>query len=179
MPPAARLAHHHRSMSAAFAAPAALVGCRALTATAAPLRALHCGAATSPFVAAPPRRARARARHAQSLRAEAGAASPNDGNDGQGDDAAPSSVDWDSDWSKFKTAGMQSDAPVGRAPPTAQEKAVRKAAAQVRNVASTLPTRQALFADWRFWVAILVSLSVFTAVVGGSQSQQPLQVGTM
>lgn len=112
------------------------------------------------------------------LRAEAGTASPGDKNDG-GEDAAPSPVDWDSDWSTFKATGMRTDAGPGRAPPTAQEKAVKKVAAQVQSVTNNLPTRQKLFADWRFWVAILVSLSLFTALVGGSQSQQPVMTGSM
>lgn len=130
------------------------------------------------FLSARPRHVLARCARPR-VRCAAGAASPNDGGDGGGEDAAPSSIDWDSDWSNFRSAGMASDAPPGRAPPTAQERAARKAAEQVRNVTSSLPTRQALFADWRFWAAVLLSLSVFTALVGNSQANAPLTGGTL
>lgn len=131
-------------------------------------------------------------RHAWSIvRAEAGTASPRDGqpdndageNSGRDDsdsgkyDIPQSNIDWNADWSKYRrdlAEGAAPSAPPGRAPPTPAEKAARKAAAQVSSIKNTLPTRQALFADWRFWIAILLALSLFTAAVGSSQSQQPV-----
>lgn len=101
-------------------------------------------------------------------------ASPEDPPEQESDSS--SSVDWDNDWNSFRASGMVSDAGPGRAPPSAQEKAVRNVAAQVERAQGALPTRQELFADWRFWVGIIVALSLFTAAVGGSQVQQVQQV---
>jgi hypothetical protein len=168
------------STNAAFAAPTFLSGRRVHSAPALSAASSFVHTRARRAAAAAPYTARPRTRCAPPPpRAEAGTASPNDGNEGAGEEAAPSSIDWDSDWNKFKSAGMVSDAPPGRAPQTVQEKAARKAVAQVKNVANSLPSRQALFADWRFWTAVLLSLSLFTALVGNSQANQPLTGGSL
>lgn len=124
------------------------------------------------------------------IHAEAGTASPRDSNsDGDGgnserdggDDGAyeipQSEFDWNADWNKYQqdlAEGLAPAAPPGRAPPTPAEKAARTAAARVSTIKGSLPSRQALFADWRFWVAVLLALSLFTAALGGSQSPQTI-----
>lgn len=104
----------------------------------------------------------------------------NDKNDDDGHrDIPQSSVDWNAEWSKFANEGMTSSAPKGREPPSATERAARRAATAVKSrvgsVTSKLPSRRALFGDWRFWIAVIFALSVLTAAVGNSHSNQ-LQV---
>ncbi|PXF44730.1 hypothetical protein BWQ96_05489 [Gracilariopsis chorda] len=90
---------------------------------------------------------------------------PDRSEDSDPHDIPQSAVDWNSEWSNFRLSGMQSQAPPGRQPLSAQEKARRNMQAKVQTVTSNMPTRQQLFADWRFWVAIILSLSLFSAFV--------------
>ncbi len=84
-----------------------------------------------------------------------------------------SEIDWNESWAKFRSSGMVSDAPVGRAPPTEAEKAARKAKATLDNVQNSLPTWQILSGDWRFWVSIIFVLSLFTAYVNSTHTGIP------
>ena len=84
-----------------------------------------------------------------------------------------SEIDWNESWSRFRSSGMVSDAPVGRAPPTDAEKAARKAKVTLNNVQSALPTWQMLSGDWRFWAALILFLSLFTAYVNSTHTGIP------
>jgi hypothetical protein len=92
-------------------------------------------------------------------------------------DIPQSDVDWNAEWSRFTSAGMVSDAPKGREPPSRSAKVAMKAVSTVQasmnNVTNNMPSREVLFADWRFWVGLILALSVFTAAVGSSQSHHP------
>lgn len=84
-------------------------------------------------------------------------------------DIPQSFVDWNSEWTSFVQAGYPSNAPKGREPPSKEALAARRALASVKNtvdrVAGSVPSRQALFRDWRFWIAIILALSFFSAFV--------------
>lgn len=91
-------------------------------------------------------------------------------------DIPQSSVDWNKLWIDFQASGGQSQAPSGREPTSKQEMARRKVAKGIRSVSNTLPTRQQLFADWRFWLAIILSLSFFTAFVQSTTTQSAINI---
>ena len=93
------------------------------------------------------------------------AAAQDDKSDDDAHDIPQSSIDWNAKWAEFTASGMQSDAPKGRQPLTAAEKQRRNAMAKLRNASDNLPTRRQLFADWKFWVAIILALSLFSAFV--------------
>lgn len=88
----------------------------------------------------------------------------NDGKDERDD------VDWNESWTRFRASGMVSDAPAGRQPPTEAEKAARRAREVIEGTKGKLPSREAVLADWRFWVGILLVLSLFTAYVNASHT---------
>lgn len=92
-------------------------------------------------------------------------------------DIPQSAVDWNSEWSRFSASGMRSMAPEGREPTSKEELARQRAINNVRKVTDKLPSRQKLFADWRFWVAVIVALSLFTSFVQSTSS--PLGVGSV
>lgn len=85
-------------------------------------------------------------------------------------DIPRSSIDWNKSWSDFQASGGRSMAPSGREPVTKEEVARQKALNRLRSVSNSLPSRQKLFADWRFWVSIILALSLFTAYVQSSSS---------
>lgn len=91
---------------------------------------------------------------------------PRDGEEPEG------SVDWNASWAEFRGSGMVSDAPAGREAVTKREMAARRASARVRssvqNAAASVPSRQALFRDWRFWLGIIFALSLFSAFVNST-----------
>jgi hypothetical protein len=82
-------------------------------------------------------------------------------------------VDWNKEWSQFTADGMRSDAPKGREPPSKAEKVAAQAEARLAGLKASIPDARTLTADWRFWIAIVVALSVVTAVIGSAQTQQP------
>lgn len=90
-------------------------------------------------------------------------------------DIPKSTVDWNSEWSSFRESGGRSMAPKGREPVSKEELARKKTMNSIRSVTNRVPSRQALFADWRFWVAIILTLSVFSAFV--QSSAMPPSVG--
>lgn len=90
------------------------------------------------------------------------------GNDDAYHDIPDSSIDWNKSWADFQASGGQSTAPVGREPLSREERTRRKMVNQMRDVTESLPTRQQLFADWRFWVALILVLSLFTAFVNST-----------
>lgn len=60
----------------------------------------------------------------------------------------------------------------GREPATKKEKnVVNKMQLAVANVGNKLPRREVVVRDWRFWLAVILGLSVFSAAVGGSINQ--------
>lgn len=79
-----------------------------------------------------------------------------------------STVDWNKSWSDFQSSGMKSMAPEGREPVTKEQLARQKAANRLRSIPDSLPSRRQLFSDWRFWVAIILTLSLFSAFVQSS-----------
>lgn len=85
------------------------------------------------------------------------------------DEVAPDgTVDWNSEWAKFQEGGMRSMAPKGREPLSKEAIATQKAKLLVGRVTNSVPTKEALFRDWRFWAAIILTLSLFTAFVNSS-----------
>lgn len=85
-------------------------------------------------------------------------------------DIPQSAVDWNNEWSKFQEGGMRSMAPQGREAVSKQEVAAARAKARINAVTSKVPSRQQLFKDWRFWLAIIATLSLFSAFVQSSQT---------
>lgn len=85
-------------------------------------------------------------------------------------DIPRSSIDWNKSWADFQASGGRSMAPSGREPVTKEEVARQKALKRLRSVSNSLPSRQRLFADWRFWVSIILALSLFTAYIQSSSS---------
>lgn len=76
-----------------------------------------------------------------------------------------STIDWNKSWADFQATGSRSGAPPGREPLSKQEVARKKVSKSIRSVTNTLPSRQQLFADWRFWLTIIIALSFFTAFI--------------
>lgn len=60
---------------------------------------------------------------------------------------------------------MRSSAPKGRQPLSDVERQRREAVTKLRNATENLPSRQQLFADWRFWASIILVLSIFSALI--------------
>lgn len=87
-----------------------------------------------------------------------------------------SSIDWNKLWADFQESGGQSQAPSGREPTSKQEIARRKVAKGIRNMSNALPARQQLFADWRFWLAIILALSFFTAFVQSTSTTSGVNI---
>lgn len=85
-------------------------------------------------------------------------------------DIPQSTVDWNGEWNKFQDSGMRSMAPKGREPVSKEELVASRVRGKVKAVSTKLPSRQQLFRDWRFWVAIIVALSLFSAFVQSSQT---------
>lgn len=85
-------------------------------------------------------------------------------------DIPRSSIDWNKSWADFQASGGRSMAPSGREPVSKEEVARQKALNRLRSVSNSLPSRQKLFADWRFWVSIILALSLFTAFVQSSST---------
>mmetsp|Transcript_10416 Transcript_10416/g.18792 ORF Transcript_10416/g.18792 Transcript_10416/m.18792 type:complete len:180 (-) Transcript_10416:294-833(-) len=87
-----------------------------------------------------------------------------------------SSVDWNSEWNRFASSGMKTEAGKGRSPTPKfilnAKRTLNSAKASVVNAKQNAPTFRQLSNDWKFWVAIIVALSVFSASVNYSQSQQ-------
>lgn len=81
-----------------------------------------------------------------------------------------SSIDWNQQWTEFQASGGRSTAPPGREPIPKQVVVKRKLINRVRKVQDTLPSRQKLFSDWRFWLCIILSLSLFTAFINSTSS---------
>lgn len=85
--------------------------------------------------------------------------------EGEPHEIPQSAIEWNSEWAKFRESGMRSFAPEGRQPLTAQQRARRNVQKKIRNATDMMPSRQQLFADWRFWLALILSLSLFSAFV--------------
>lgn len=83
-------------------------------------------------------------------------------------DIPQSAVDWNSEWTRFQKGGMRSMAPEGRQPVSKQEKVKRQVEGRLRRATSSVPSRQQLFADWRFWAALILALSLFSAFVNST-----------
>lgn len=88
-------------------------------------------------------------------------------------DIPQSAIDWNKSWTDFQASGAKSSAPPGREPVTKAQVAQSKLNANVRSFSNALPSRQQLFADWRFWAAIIFALSVFSAFVQSSSTVSP------
>jgi len=96
---------------------------------------------------------------------------PRDNNNGDSEaDNGTGDVDWNESWTRFRASGMVSDAPAGRQPPTEAEKAARRARSVLEDTKDKLPSREVVLADWRFWVGLLLVLSLFTAYVNASHT---------
>lgn len=83
-------------------------------------------------------------------------------------DIPQSAVDWNSEWTRFQKGGMRSMAPEGRQPVSKQEKVKRQVEGRLRRAASSVPSRQQLFGDWRFWAALILALSLFSAFINST-----------
>ena len=95
-------------------------------------------------------------------------------------DIPQTSIDWNAAWTQFQESGIK-PMTKGREPlpreTVAAKKVVNRVRASVTQVTSRLPSRQMLFNDWRFWVGIILALSVFSALVGSSHPQLAPGVG--
>lgn len=141
-----------------------------------------CFATSTPFSLSQARQAPACSRRARlgqryRVRPACGAEAPPPPDEKSGDngpneehDIPQSAVDWNSEWSKFQADGMRSMAPRGREPVSKEELAASRTMSRIRSVTDKVPTRQQLFRDWRFWVAIIATLSLFSAFVQSSQT---------
>lgn len=89
-------------------------------------------------------------------------------------DIPKSMIDWNQSWSDFQASGGRSMAPSGREPVSKEEVARQKIRNRFRSVSNSLPSRQKLFADWRFWIAIILALSLFTAFAQSSTPTPPM-----
>lgn len=56
-------------------------------------------------------------------------------------------------------------APAGREAVSKEELAASRAAGRVREAAGKMPSGAGLMRDWRFWVGIIATLSIFSAFV--------------
>lgn len=95
---------------------------------------------------------------------------PKDNSPDSDADNGGSDVDWNESWTRFRASGMVSDAPAGRQPPTEAEKAARRAQQVLEDTKGKLPSREVVLADWRFWIGLLLVLSLFTAWVNASHT---------
>lgn len=118
-----------------------------------------------------PRAASARALRRARVPLHCSAATPPSRDD---DKEGETNVDWNESWVRFRSSGMSSDAPPGRSAVTPQQLAAKRAATKARNaiedVRNNVPSRQELFRDWRFWVAIIFALSLFSAFINSTQA---------
>jgi hypothetical protein len=91
-----------------------------------------------------------------------------------GGDADDSSVDWDAEWKKVvKNKDQPRDRPGTEFYKSDAEvsvtKVVNRAADTVRKTSMQIPPVSSLTGDWRFWIGILVFVSVASAVIGAPQ----------
>lgn len=77
------------------------------------------------------------------------------------------SVDWSVEWNRFLQAGgaQSQRLPKDRRVPTEPEKVIARARNSLQRATSEWPTREQLVRDWRFWVAVLLTLSLATAAI--------------
>lgn len=83
-----------------------------------------------------------------------------------------STIDWNAAWQNYKISGKQ---PMNKGrEPAKQISKLERTVKQARQK-FVLPPRAVLFKDWRFWLTVIVALSVFSAMV--SQGSQALNGG--
>ena len=85
-------------------------------------------------------------------------------------------VDWNAEWVRFKqSGGLKSPGlPRERRVRSPPEQAALRAWYSLQS-ALTPPSREALLRDWRFWIALLLLLSILTTM--WSQSQTDPNIG--
>jgi len=85
-----------------------------------------------------------------------------------------SDVDWNSEWSRFTSSGMKSQVK-GREPVPkavlATKRSMNSAKRLTDSASASLPTWGQLRRDWRFWLAVILALSLLTSFLNTTAVQ--------